>query len=145
MRHLAALIVAALAALALAACGGEPIALAAVPALPAASELAPGQHPLADNLAETMRGSAGGRGAEVRIYGLPPGTGLEEARQHYAGALPGEGWRPVAELETAGESFSTIGWQRGAGSDEQVLTLGYLPASHAQPPALIVALYSSQR
>lgn len=145
MRHLAALIVAALAALALAACGGEPIALADIPAYPAASELAPGQNPLVDSLAETMRSSSSGPGVEVRAYELPADTALEQADQHYADALPGAGWERANELAAGNESFRTRGWRRGTGSGEQVLMIGYLPPLPGEPPALIVALFQAQR
>ena len=145
MRYLATLIVAACAALALAACGAEPLTLADIPAYPAASALAPGQNPLADSLAETMRSSSGGPDVEVAAYALPADAALEQVEQHYDGALPGAGWAPAAELATSNESFRTRGWRRGSGPSEQVLMIGYLPPALGDPPALIVSLFQATR
>jgi len=142
MRPVAVLVVMIGAVLALAGCGGAPpVDLGAIAPIPGAAEMRAGESPLADSLAETMRGSAGGLASEVRIYRLPAGMGLEEAREHYAVELPGEEWRPAAELETASDSFSTAGWQRDTRDGEQVLMLGYLPALLGEPPVLIVALF----
>lgn len=145
MRYLATTIVAALAALALSACGAQPVALADITPYPAASALAPGQNPLADSLAETMRGAGSGVDMEVQAYELPADTALEDVEQHYAGALPGAGWEPAAELSTSNESFRTRGWRRGSGSAEQVLMVGFLPPILGDPPALIVTLVRPSR
>lgn len=135
----------ALLVLLLAACGGArpPQTMDALPVFPEASELPAGANPLAEQVSEAMLAAIGANlSAEVRLLQLPAGSDWASVEQFYREELADTDWQIAEELTSAEGSLTTAGWQRGALAGEQVLMLGYLPASPDAAPVLIVALFS---
>lgn len=143
IRTLAVLTLAAVLLLFLSACGGRPIALAAIPAFPEATELEPGTSAAADSLAASMLDAVDADlSSEIQRYRLPANTGWEAVETFYADALGDAGWQTSDELRTETAVFSSAGWVRSANSREQVLLLSYYaPGAADGAPLLLVALF----
>jgi hypothetical protein len=127
-------------------CGGAPpVSFSALPAYPAAVELQPGQNPLADSLAESMRSALDASlSAEIRVYELPADTSFAQVEDYFTAQISADGWAISEPLNTSTDAFSTLGWQRGRNTTEQVLMLGYVPPILDAAPLLIVSLFGAQ-
>jgi len=93
----------------LSACGGSPVAITDIPAMPDAVSLKPGEDRIADTLQNNMQQDAGMRQAmgvggkiEQMAYRLPAATSWDAVKGFYDDKLKGLGW-------TAGAGGGGIG------------------------------------
>jgi hypothetical protein len=127
-----------------AACSPEPIPLADVPVYPGATPIALGQNETVDELARVIERSSGSEGVtvEVKLYTLPQDTAWDALVSYYDGELAGSDWRLEQDLSNESDVFSTRGWGRGSGSNEQALVVGYVADPVVGDAFLILGLYT---
>jgi hypothetical protein len=125
-------------------CGTEPVPISDIAIYPGATLMEVGQNTMADELAETIRTSAGAEGVsvEVNLYSLPEGTTWEDVKSFYDDEIGGTDWTPESDLTTETDFFSTIGWSRGSGAGEQALTIGYAADVLGSGAFLLIGLFS---
>ncbi|MBK9944137.1 MAG: hypothetical protein IPP13_21255 [Kouleothrix sp.] len=107
---------AALAVLALAACGGSaPAKLADIPSYPDAVQLKPGENPIADTLAKNVQ-QAGSMGANIdqTIFTLPQGASWDQVKQFYTDKLGSDGWQSTNLPIPDNDVFKMANWRRGS-------------------------------
>ncbi len=115
-----------------------------IPTYPGATELAAGAHPIADSVAESIRGSVSDHAGYTMVtYALPAETRWEELRDFYLAAVEesGKGWRRESELDFSDAGLSTIGWHRGGVNEEQLLVIAHGDGGVPGGAFLIVALF----
>jgi hypothetical protein len=144
-------------ALLAAGCGSKPETAAEMPVYPGATELKPGEDPVADTLANNMaqdaslrQGMGVGGSIEQKAYRLPADASWEAVQSFYKGELEGDGWKSGAggiagdivnqalDATNAGnDMFQTAMWSKG----KQVFTIFRLKdAPDAAQAYLIVSL-----
>lgn len=125
-------------------CGAEPVAIGDIAIYPGATLMQVGQNTMADELADTIRTSAGAEGVsvEVNLYSLPEGTTWEGVKSFYSNEIGSDEWTAEPDLTTETDFFSTIGWSRGSGASEQALTIGYAADVAGSGAFLLVGLFS---
>lgn len=119
--------------LVLAACGSSTLTLSDIPAFTGATELVPGEDPIADTMVQNMQQDAQlrtqvgvGGSIEQKAYRLPSDASWDAVKSFYADALEGDGWNsglggPGGNLASdimdsanaANELFQTAVWSRG--------------------------------
>lgn len=84
----------------LAACGAKAVAIADIPAYPGATQLNPGDDPVADTLAQNMKqdaelrtGLGVGGSIEQMAYKLPADASWDAVSKFYTDELTGDGWK----------------------------------------------------
>ena len=118
----------------LSACGGAPggtsgggnsgpITLDDLPVFAGASQLQPGENPMADSLAQNMQ-TAGemGQALEQRMFSLPADTEWAAVRDFYEQELTATNWELLNMPIPENDMFSTSIYTRGS----QSLTIGYI-------------------
>jgi hypothetical protein len=125
-------------------CGTAPVAIGDIPAYPGAQAMATGENEMADEVAKAIEESSGGEGVttEVHLYSLPTGTAWSDIEAFYDDELAGTDWESEADLTQETEFFSTLGWSRGGGANEQALVIGYMADILGTGSFLIVGLFS---
>lgn len=133
------LVLLALLAVLLAACGGDPATVSDIPAYPDAAALQPGEDPIADTLINNMEQDANlranmgvGGSIEQMAYRLPAGTTWDQVKSFYDQELDGAGWDSgmggpggnlagdiMESVNTGNELFQLASWNK----DKQILTL----------------------
>src|SRR5690349_9393593 len=109
-----AVILVVLATLSLAACGGSPPAqLSDVPVYPNATQLQPGQNPMADSLAKNVQ-QAGAMGAKLdqKIFTLPDDVSWDQVKSFYTDKLTAAGWSAMSLPIPDNDMFKMTLWTR---------------------------------
>lgn len=124
LRGLQSLAVAAVAAVFLSACGGAPpLSIADLPAYAGATELQPGNSPIATTLRNNeQQAAAMGQKIEQKAYNLPRDASWEKVVGFYDDQLKGAGWKSGVAVGGLGsgmanEMVSKALSQANAGSD----------------------------
>jgi hypothetical protein len=131
----------ALALVTLTACGAPAPAatLADVPAFTGATELKPGENPIADTLVENMK-QAGtmGTSLEQKVFAAPADAGWDAVKSFYDGKLGESGWKPASMpvAMPANDMFQLAIYQRGS----QNLTVMLLTDPSSSDKFLIYSL-----
>ena len=133
------LVLLALLAVLLAACGGDPATVSDIPTYPDAAALQPGEDPIADTLINNMeqdaslRANIGAGGSiEQMAYSLPAGTTWDQVKSFYDKELDAAGWDSgmggpggnlagniMESVNTGNDLFQMASWNK----DKQILTL----------------------
>ena len=132
----AALVVVAI--LSLAACGGGPPAqLSDVPVYPNATQLQPGQNPMADSLAKNVQ-QAGAMGAKLdqKIFTLPQDASWEQIKGFYTDKLSAAGWSANNLPIPDNDMFKMTLWTRSG----QNLTVAQLTEPISKESFLLFSL-----
>jgi hypothetical protein len=138
-------------------CGSKPATAAELPVYPGATELQPGEDPVADTLAKNMQQDASlrqgmgvGGSIEQKAYRLPADASWEAVQGFYKENLEADGWKSGTggiggdlvnqALETTNQSndmFKTAMWSKG----KQVFTIfRLLESPDSTQPYLIISL-----
>lgn len=127
-----------------ASCGPQPVSLADVPVYPGATPMGLGQNEMVDELAGIIERSSGSEGVnvEVELYALPQNTAWDALKNYYDGELASSDWELEQDLGNESDVFSTRGWGRGSGSNEQALVVGYIADPVIGNAFLILGLYT---
>lgn len=127
----------------LVACGGEPVAMSAVPIFPNTSPLEAGQNSMADTIAETLDSMVGDQlTSEINLYALPAEATWDDIKSFYATELAETDWKTADELTQESTAINITGWTRGGLASEQVLVVGHSPDLLGDGAFLIVGLFS---
>lgn len=113
-----ALLVAALAVVALAACGGSPPAqMTDIPSYPNATALKPGENQIADTLAKNVQ-MAGQMGQKLdqQIFTLPGNTSWKDVKDFYSSKLSAAGWQNSNLPIPDNDMMQMAVWTRGGQS-----------------------------
>ncbi|GEM_PF-1669357 len=136
---------------ALAGCGGKPFTMNDVPVYPGAREAAPGDSEMADMMLTLLEGGmqevASGSGVEItsfetKLYLLPTDVNWAQVRDFYNSELANTDWKLDADFTEDSDFFSSLGWLRGSGNNEQALFVVYTQDPIAGSAFLIVMLIS---
>jgi hypothetical protein len=111
------------------ACGGSsaaPVAMADVPVYSGAAPVERGGNVMVDAIVESLEESAGdmaseGGAIETGLYSLPAGATWADVKSFYDAELADTDWEPEPEFTDESEAFSSTGWTRGSGANEQAL------------------------
>jgi hypothetical protein len=141
LNRMLALVVFAVVALALAACGGaaSPATLSDIPSYPNATALQPGQNPIADTLAQNVQ-QAGAMGAKLdqKIFTLPGDTTWDKVKGFYSDKLGASGWSASNLPIPDNDMFKMTLWTRGS----QSLTVAQLTDPASKDNFLLFSLSS---
>ena len=103
--------------------GPKVTSLADVPAFEGATQLQPGQNPMADTLAKNVQQSAGlGQKLDQRIYSIPKSTNWDAVKKFYGDKMTASGWQPLNANIPDNDMFKLAIWRNGT----QSLTVAHL-------------------
>jgi len=107
-----------LAVLSLAACGGSaPAKLSDIPAYPDATQLQPGQNPMADTLAKNVQQAANmGANIDQKIFTLPKEASWDQVKKFYSDKLTADSWSASNVPIPDNDMFKMSLWTRGSQS-----------------------------
>ncbi|MCB8942288.1 MAG: hypothetical protein H6658_00800 [Ardenticatenaceae bacterium] len=150
----------ALSLLLLTACGSKTVTLSDIPGFTGATELVPGEDPIADTMVQNMQQDAQlrteigvGGSVEQKAYRLPVDASWDSVKSFYANTLEGDGWKSglggpggdlassILESANAGNDlFQTAVWSRG---DQNITVIRTADPTNAENAFLILSLASN--
>jgi hypothetical protein len=134
------------------ACGGSsatPVAMGDVPVYSGAAPVERGGNVMVDAIVESLEESAGdmasegGATIETDLYSLPAGATWADVKGFYNAELGDTDWEPEPEFTDESEAFSSVGWTRGSGANEQALLVMYV-ADPLEGGAFLVTMLLSE-
>jgi hypothetical protein len=113
-----AIVFVALILLSLAACGGSaPAKLSDIPVYPEATQLQPGQNPMADTLAKNVQQAANmGANIDQKIFTLPKEASWDQVKKFYSDKLTADSWSASNIPIPDNDMFKMTLWTRGSQS-----------------------------
>jgi hypothetical protein len=130
------------------ACGGTatPVSMGDIPVYPGATSAEAGEGTLVGIVIDTMEETAGTEdiNLESKVYALPADATWSDVKSFYTDEIADTDWKATEEFAQETEGFSSIGWERGSGANEQVLVIALVTDPLEGGTFVIIMLFSSK-
>lgn len=122
------------------------VSMGDIPVYPGVTSAEAAESTLVGIVIDTMEETAGEEDVnlESKVYALPADATWSDVKSFYTDEIADTDWEATGEFAQETEGFSSIGWERGSGANEQVLVIALVTDPFEGRAFLIIMLFSSK-